>query len=129
MGLVQRWLSEPPPDRVFEITEYALAEVSSRNPNQLNQEQFVERGLAASPNLPNLLKPQLYREAVARVASRDRVKRMAGALVIPDYAVRMTILDFEEFPNGETERLALLRFRLRKSVPFPIDEAQLAYAV
>lgn len=49
--------------------------------------------------------------------------------MIPDYAVRMAILDFEEFPSGEEERAALLRFRLRKSVPFHIDEAQLAYAI
>jgi type IV pilus assembly protein PilM len=41
----------------------------------------------------------------------------------------MAILDFEEFPEGEVERAALLRFRLRKSVPFPIDEAQLSYSV
>jgi type IV pilus assembly protein PilM len=41
----------------------------------------------------------------------------------------MTVLDFEEFPQGESERNALLRFRLRKSVPFHIDEAQLSYAI
>ncbi len=49
--------------------------------------------------------------------------------MIPDYAVRMAILDFENFPSGEEERAALLRFRLRKSVPFHIEEAQLAYSV
>lgn len=57
------------------------------------------------------------------------LRRTAAAVVLPDYAVRMTILDFEEFPTGDEERLALLRFRLRKSVPFHIEEAQLAYAV
>lgn len=56
-------------------------------------------------------------------------KRTNSALVIPDYAVRMAVLDFEQFPTGEAERMALLRFRLRKSVPFPIDEANLSYSV
>jgi type IV pilus assembly protein PilM len=56
-------------------------------------------------------------------------KRGNAALVIPDYAVRMAVLDFEQFPAGEAERSALVRFRLRKSVPFPIDEARLAYSV
>jgi type IV pilus assembly protein PilM len=56
------------------------------------------------------------------------VKRTA-AIVIPDYAVRMAILDFEEFPTGEEERMALLRFRLRKTVPFHIEGAQLAYSI
>jgi type IV pilus assembly protein PilM len=88
-----------------------------------------ERALAASPSAPNLLKPHLFREALPRVTGSSGPKRTATALVIPDYAVRMTILDFEEFPATEAERTPLLRFRLRKSVPFHIDEAQLAYAV
>ena len=111
------------------MAEYSLAEASSHNPAQHKEEQLRERGLLASPSLPNLMKPQLYREALARSAAKEGAKRMSSALVIPDYAVRMAILDFEEFPAGEPERMALLRFRLRKSVPFPIDEAQLSYSI
>jgi len=51
------------------------------------------------------------------------------ALVIPDYAVRMAILDFEAFPAKPEDRIRLLQFRLRKSVPFPIEEAQLAHSI
>jgi type IV pilus assembly protein PilM len=83
----------------------------------------------ASPAAANLLKPQLYRDALGRIAPSQEKKRVATSLIIPDYAVRMAIVDLEEFPPGEAERLALLRFRLRKTVPFPIDEAQLAYSV
>jgi type IV pilus assembly protein PilM len=74
------------------------------------------------------LKPQLYREALARSVPKAK-RSAAAALVIPDYAVRMAIVDFEEFPAGDAERMALLRFRLRKTVPFPIDEAKLSYVV
>jgi type IV pilus assembly protein PilM len=129
MGKLQRWLSDPPPDRVFEIAEHSLAEATSRNPGQPHETKLEERGLAASPSVPNIPNPEPYRNALARLAAGDGAKRMTTALVVPDYAVRMTILDFEEFPAGEPERLALLRFRLRKSVPFPIDEAQLSYSV
>lgn len=83
----------------------------------------------ASPAAPNLVKPQLYREALGRIMPGPPNKRAGAALVIPDYAVRMAVIDLEEFPAGEPERLALLRFRLRKTVPFPIEEAQLTYAV
>lgn len=76
-----------------------------------------------------MLKPHLYRDALPRVFGTAAVKRVAAAVVIPDYAVRMAILDFEDFPSGDEERAALLRFRLRKSVPFHIEEAQLAYSV
>jgi type IV pilus assembly protein PilM len=129
MERIQHWISEPPPDHLFEITETCLASASPRNPSQSRQEILGEKALAASPSAPNLLKPHLYREALPRVTGSTVPKRTATGLVIPDYAARMTILDFEEFPANEEERTALIRFRLRKSVPFHIDEAQLAYAV
>ncbi|HEX7359168.1 MAG TPA: hypothetical protein VF283_01625 [Bryobacteraceae bacterium] len=118
----KRWMSEPPPEHLFEMTERALASASPRHPAQPKLERLAERGLTASPSAPNLVKPQTYAELLPKL-------RGGAAVVIPDYAVRMTILDFEEFPSGQAERSALVRFRLRKSVPFPIDEAQVSYAV
>lgn len=124
---LQRWIAEPAPDHLFEMTETSLASASPRAPGQQKSDVLVERALTASPASPNLLKPQLYREALLRAGTAPR--KTATALVIPDYAVRMAILDFEEFPSGEQEREALLRFRLRKTVPFHIDEAKLSYAI
>jgi type IV pilus assembly protein PilM len=114
-----------------------LAGVCPRVPSEIRQQVLIERSLTASPSAPNLLKPHLYRGALSQVCSSARqdtrkgagLKRAATGLVIPDYAVRMAILDFEEFPSGVEERNALIRFRLRKSVPFHIDEAQVAYSV
>jgi type IV pilus assembly protein PilM len=126
---VQRWLSDPPPDHFFEIGEYSLAGASYRNAREQKQAKLAERGLVASPSAPNMLKPQLYRDALPRVAEAARGKAGTAALAIPDYAARMAILDFEQFPTSDTEAMALLRFRLRKSVPFHIEEAQLTYAV
>ncbi len=83
--------------------------------------------MVASPSTPNLLRPQALRDALAKTAAGLRAG--TAALVIPDYAVRMSILDFEQFPDGEPERIALIRFRLRKSVPFHIDEAQVSYVI
>ncbi len=123
------WLSDPSPDHVFEISEFALAAVSPRQPELQNRERFKDRGLTASPSLPNLIRPQLYRDALPMVSAGNGARRMTTALVIPDYAVRMAILDFEEFPPRDEDRLSLLRFRLRKTVPFHIEEAKLAYSI
>ena len=101
---------------------------SPRSPAQQKTDLLTERGLTASPAGPNVSRPQLYRDALARSVPKSK-RSAAAALVIPDYAVRMAILDFEQFPAGEEERTALLRFRLRKTVPFPIDEAKLSYVV
>lgn len=137
---LERWVPEPPPDQLFEITESSLAGVSPRTPSQIKQQLLMERSLAPSPSAPNLLKPQFYREALTQIAagtassrtgktSGNGLKRATTGVVIPDYAVRMAVLDFEEFPAGEQERNALIRFRLRKSVPFHIDEAQISYSI
>lgn len=88
-----------------------------------------EKSLQPSPSAANVLHPHLYRSALDLLAGGETSRRRTAALVIPDYAVRMAILDFQEFPATEAERIALLRFRLRKSVPFPIDEAQVSYSV
>jgi len=111
------------------MTEGSLACVSPRTPGEQRRELLPEAGLTASPSAPNLLKPQLYREALPRVAGGAGGRRATTALVIPDYAARIAILDFENLPPKEEDRMGLLRFRLKKSVPFPIDEAQVAYAV
>jgi type IV pilus assembly protein PilM len=92
-------------------------------------ERLQEKSLLPSPSAPNLLHPQLFREIVDRSAPVPSPRRNTAALIIPDYAVRMAILDFEAFPSGEEERIALLRFRLRKSVPFHVEEARLAYSI
>lgn len=128
MELVQKWVADPPPDYLFEMTPGSLACVSPRAPVEQRRELLPEPGLAASPSAPNLLKPELYRDALPRVSAQLK-RGSTTALVIPDYAARTAIIDFEEFPAKEEDRRELLRFRLRKSVPFPIDEAQLAYAI
>ncbi len=48
-------------------------------------------------------------------------------LVIPDSAVRVLLLDFEALPSRETEALPLVRFRLKKLLPFDADEAMVTY--
>ncbi len=128
MQRFQRWISEPSPDHVFEITEASLATVAPGAPSQSRLEVLEERSLTPSPSTPNIARPQLFRDALARMGSAPE-RRDTAALVIPDYAVRMAILDFEDFPSGEEDRSALIRFRLRKSVPFHIEEAQVAYSL
>ena len=89
---------------------------------------FPDKALSASPSAPNLLRPQAFRDALTRIAPAPG-KHNGTAIVIPDYAVRMAILDFEDFPPSEEDRLSLIRFRMRKSVPFHIEEAPVAYSL
>jgi type IV pilus assembly protein PilM len=49
--------------------------------------------------------------------------------VVPDSAVRVTLLDFDSLPDRAQEADATIRFRLRKSLPFDIEKAALSFDV
>jgi type IV pilus assembly protein PilM len=50
-------------------------------------------------------------------------------VVVPDPAVRVFVLDFDTLPARRDEALPVLRFRLRKSVPFDVEQAGISYQV
>jgi len=65
------------------------------------------------------------RQALDQVVERDR----KVTLVIPDAAVRVLLLDFDSLPEKTSEALPIIRFRLRKLLPFEVDEAAVSYQV
>lgn len=60
-------------------------------------------------------------------SGRDRVRDVT--LVIPDAAVRVLLLDFDELPGKLAEALPVVRFRLKKLLPFDADDAAVSYQV
>ena len=65
------------------------------------------------------------RSALASVSPRSRFV----TVVIPDTAVRVFVLDFDAIPAKQSEAIPVLRFRLRKMVPFDVEHAGLSYQV
>lgn len=47
--------------------------------------------------------------------------------VLPDAAIRIALLDFDVLPDRKQDADGVVRFRLRKSLPFDIDKAVLSY--
>ncbi|MEO6815210.1 MAG: hypothetical protein ABI177_00790 [Edaphobacter sp.] len=50
-------------------------------------------------------------------------------LVVPDAAVRVLLLDFDQLPSKVVEALPVVRFRLKKLLPFDADTAAVSYQV
>ena len=48
-------------------------------------------------------------------------------MILPDYAARVSLLDFDSFPSSPEEQLPLVRFRVKKTIPFDIDSAAVSY--
>src|SRR5260370_15852795 len=49
--------------------------------------------------------------------------------IIPDAAIRVLLLDFEALPLKVQESNSVVRFRLKKSLPFDVEQAALSYDV
>ena len=49
--------------------------------------------------------------------------------MLPDAAVRVMLLDFEALPAKHDEAEGVIRFRLKKSLPFDVDKAKVSYHV
>jgi hypothetical protein len=86
--------------------------------------------LALSLTQPNLTDPARFRQALRGALERAGVLGGARvALVLPDTAARIALVPAVEVPARKPAEVQdLLRFRLRKSVPFEVRDARIAWA-
>jgi type IV pilus assembly protein PilM len=69
------------------------------------------------------------RRALESIDVRPNSRGADLTIIIPDAAVRVLLLDFDALPAKLTEALPIVRFRLKKLVPFEVDDAMVSYQV
>jgi type IV pilus assembly protein PilM len=84
--------------------------------------------------VPGIESPNLHdARAVAEVirAAMDDVspRTRSVTLILPDPAVRVFVLDFDSLPAKPVEVISVLKFRLRKMVPFDVEKAGVSYQI
>lgn len=92
---------------------------------------------AAEPLLPGVVNPSTVelniadasavRERLQKVLSRIGAHSEDAALLVPDQVVRVFLLHFDSFPRDAEEAVPLLRWRLKKSVPFDVEDTVVSY--
>ena len=117
-------VKDPPPDHIFELSEAGIA--YARN-GETGFQTFEPGVLAVSPVTDNLLRPDALASVLARIAPPNGNKRRPATVILPDYAARVSLLDFDSFPSSPEEQLPLVRFRVKKTIPFDIDSAAVSY--
>ncbi len=95
-------------------------------------EAHTSRPLAAGIVAPGLSASNVNDREALRQAVRGAMEVVARRskdviVVLPDAAVRVVLLDFESFPEKEADAAALVRFRLRKTLPFDVEHAAVSY--
>src|SRR4051794_35130256 len=122
------FFQDPPPAYAFEISEAGIACASMANAPQIDFHPLSPGTIAVSPLRDNILMPDELSAAVRAVApANGNRKRRDMALILPDYCSRVAVLDFDNFPADPKEQLSLVRFRMKKSVPFDVEAAAVGY--
>ena len=77
----------------------------------------------------NIANPTAVTAAIRSALGQVQPRVRAVTVVVPDSAVRVFVLDFDTLPTRMDETLPVLRFRLRKSVPFDVEHAGISFQV
>jgi len=123
-------LQDPPPGMAFEISEAGIAAAAHRGQGGTGVSAAQERhafGFAAERERRGSGRFSAAVRALAGTQSAR--KRKDVALILPDFSARISVLDFDSFPSDAREQASLIRFRLKRSVPFDVESAALSYWV
>ena len=121
--------ADPPPGYVFEVGPYSVAMARAAGGAQAIVEELPPGVLSPSPITDNILDADAYANAVKKlIASSGPGRRQRrAALILPDHCARVSVLDFDVFPDKAEDQLPLLQFRLKKTLPYDIDSAAISY--
>jgi type IV pilus assembly protein PilM len=94
--------------------------------------QYAFAGLPAGALVPGIAESNLRNADAVAQALRTTLEEVSPrnrhvTLVIPDTAARVFVLDFDTLPAKSIEAIPVIRFRLRKMVPFDVEHAAVSY--
>ena len=128
---VARWLDAiPHPPVAMEIGADRVAVARwgrSGGADAFAVELFPPGAVVPSAVETNLVNSGAAKNAVAKACERLRTKAEDVALILPDPVIRVFVQHFEDFPRSPEEAIPLLRWKLKKSVPFESDETIISY--
>jgi len=127
-----------PPAAVEVSTEGVLAATRSTAQSRRGGSDHGDAGVSAFAALPpgalvpgieepNLRKPEAVASAIRSALGRVSPRTHVVTLVVPDTVARIFVLDFDSLPAKFAEAISVVRFRLRKMVPFDVEPAGVGY--
>ena len=128
---ITRLVKDPPPAHVFELSEAGIAHARGAEPGFT---PLPGGAIEVSPVENNVrqaetILPVLGQFLAARGQAARNGKRRTAAVLLPDACARVSVLDFDAFPAAAAEQQSLVRFRVKKTIPFDIDSAAVGYYV
>ena len=76
---------------------------------------------------PNIHDVPLVARAIAQVAGKLGGRSRRAALVVPDTIAKVSLIRFEKVPAKAADLAELVRWQIRKTAPFPVDQAIVSF--
>jgi type IV pilus assembly protein PilM len=129
LAAVANIFRDPPPEHIFEISPECLSYVQPGSPEQIQYRELPPGAVQVSPLKDNVVDPLAFKQAILQLTSGlpASKKPRPAALILPDFAARLQVLDFDTFPSNAEEQQALVRFRMKKTIPFDVESAAVSY--
>jgi type IV pilus assembly protein PilM len=129
----QSWLASPPPNAALEITAARVTAVAVADQRQTPiisgyASETLPRG-AVEPalNAPNVHDASVLAAAIRSALSNLGHRSRRVALVLPDSVAKVSLIRFDKTPPKVSDLDQLIRWQMRKAVPFRIEDAQVAW--
>jgi type IV pilus assembly protein PilM len=127
-----RWLAATPhPTLAVEITpeQISAARFSRAGALEIFGVEMLPPGAVVPSAIEtNITNPAAVKIAFGRLAEKLQVKEQeSAALIVPDPVIRVFVQHFDDFPRSAEEAVPMLRWKLKKSVPFEVEETLLSY--
>jgi type IV pilus assembly protein PilM len=100
--------------------------------NGAGLEACAARELAPGSVVPDLVENNLRQRDAVRAGIEEALGSVAARshdviAIVPDAAVRVMLVEFDTLPSDHEEALGVVRFRLKKSLPFDVEKAKVSY--
>jgi type IV pilus assembly protein PilM len=90
-------------------------------------EPLLAGALIPSPTSANVLDRPAVVSAIGRLFERMGGRPRRVGLVVPDLVAKVSLVRLEQVPTRALDREQLVRWQVRKTLPFPIEEAQVTF--
>lgn len=97
-------------------------------------DSYTGRAIAAGALTPHLAESNIgnaeaVRQAVTDVLTTVGSRSRDVVAILPDASVRVSLLDFDTLPEKQQDADSVVRFRLKKVLPFDVEKASVGYDV
>jgi hypothetical protein len=133
MTLFSGWLASPEPDAAVEITTGRVAALTLGGRSAAPvvaayaSEPLPPGAVVSSLTGQNIVDQAAVVAALRRTLERLDTRVARIALVVPDPIAKVSLVRFERVPSAQDDLEQLVRWQVRKGVPFSIDEARVTF--